>query len=957
MYKSRWAIIFLISLIYFSVYSINVYATDTTAPIVSGVTNGGLYNTDLTITFNEGTATLNGNTFTSGSTVSSEGNYTLNVIDDSFNSTIINFEIDKTAPTINIEDMKCYSSNVTLSFSGGIAYEGYPNRPGATIANGTVFSDEKDYMISVIDAAQNYTYRWFCIDKTAPIINLSLSNSSPTNQDITINVGIEYGSTHPWPNSSKWAVGIQNKSYFLNSGNSLGTESTSSFTVSSNNTYTVYAKDVAGWDTIQTISITNIDKTAPTISGISNNTYYNSNKSIVFTEGSATLNGVSYTSGTSISNDGNYTFIIKDSLNNAATYTFTIDKTAPIITIGTYDTDITNKDITVSASTNEGTLNASSHKFTSNGTYTFTATDTAGNITNQIVTITNIDKVAPTISGVANDGIYNVDKTITFSEGTATLNGNSFISGSKISLDGDYELICTDEAGNVSKATFTIDKTSPIITINNYSTSMTNQSIIVTATTNEGTLNASSHTFTSNGTFTFSVTDKAGNSTSKSITISNIDTVPPVISINQYTTAITGQPITVTATVNEGSLNSNSHTFYENGTFTFIATDSAGNQSQRTVQISNIERLVVDESNSISSAIDNSKGDEVTIVSNDSLILDVEVIQKLIDLGKNIVIEITNENGNVEYMWTLPVVNMNTAYEINTDISSDSVNQDKITQLLSHNSISKIVSFSHSGELPEGTKVKIYVGDKFSDGELINFYYFNEWSNDIEKIMDFLEVKDGYIEVLLSHASDYVILRSLDSSDENTSQLISIYDGISYINILNDKQDYVFPNTETKQTYFAKLNEDFNILYTWLIPYDDGFIYDNLDFEISESTDKINEASLNKLNTTTYKILDFNFKDNLPSNTEIEFYVGDKFENEDYLYLYEYSDSKGNFLEVCSKIQVINGHVVLEPAYGSLYVLTDTNLKSNIVIWIGIISVLIVGMIFVFNRLNYLKFN
>jgi len=74
---------------------------------------------------------------------------------------------------------------------------------------------------------------------------------------------------------------------------------------------------------------------------------------------------------------------------------------------------------------------------------------------------------------------------------------------------------------------FIIDKTPPTITINSYNTKPTNQNIIVTATTNEGTLNSSSHTFTQNGSFDFVAIDVAGNTTTKTISISNIDKTSP----------------------------------------------------------------------------------------------------------------------------------------------------------------------------------------------------------------------------------------------------------------------------------------------------------------------------------------------------------------------------------------------------------------------------------------------
>jgi hypothetical protein len=77
---------------------------DTVSPTVSGVTDGSTYNTNQTITFSDSlttpTATLNGSAFTSGSTVSNDGTYTLIVTDGASNSTTVHFTIDKIAPTI-----------------------------------------------------------------------------------------------------------------------------------------------------------------------------------------------------------------------------------------------------------------------------------------------------------------------------------------------------------------------------------------------------------------------------------------------------------------------------------------------------------------------------------------------------------------------------------------------------------------------------------------------------------------------------------------------------------------------------------------------------------------------------------------------------------------------------------------------------------------------------------------
>ncbi len=128
------------------------------------------------------------------------------------------------------------------------------------------------------------------------------------------------------------------------------------------------------------------------------------------------------------------------------------------------------------------------------------------------------------LGGVANGKSYNTSVTPTFNEGTATLNGEAFLSGTTVSQEGSYTLVITDSTGASRTVTFAIDMTPPVITITPYDTVPTNQSVTVEASVNEGTLNATSYTFTQNGSFTFVATDAAGNTTEETVTISHIYT-------------------------------------------------------------------------------------------------------------------------------------------------------------------------------------------------------------------------------------------------------------------------------------------------------------------------------------------------------------------------------------------------------------------------------------------------
>lgn len=223
---------------------------------------------------------------------------------------------------------------------------------------------------------------------------------------------------------------------------------------------------------------------------------------------------------------------------------------------GVENNGLYNKDVTITFNESTATLDGkdftSGTKVTSEGDHTLVVTDASGNATTVQFTI---DKTAPVVSGVSNDGSYNHDVTVTFNEGTATLNGDAFTSGTVISHEGTYTLIVTDKAGNVTTVEFTIDKTAPNApTINSVSDSDT----LVTGTTEANvTVFVKSNntiigtgTSDSNGTYritisnqkagtvlTVFVKDAAGNeSASAKVTVNGINHSPVVDDVQVSTT-------------------------------------------------------------------------------------------------------------------------------------------------------------------------------------------------------------------------------------------------------------------------------------------------------------------------------------------------------------------------------------------------------------------------------------
>ena len=176
-------------------------------------------------------------------------------------------------------------------------------------------------------------------DTTPPTITLTPSTTEQTKNNITVtaNVTDNVGVT-----VTKWASGNQNSDYFASNGTNLNGNT---FIVTENGTYTVYATDAAGNESVRTIRIDNIDREPPQIILTPSTTQLTKGNIIVtadvtdnvevaitkwasgnqtadyFASNGTVLSGSTFT----VSENGIYTVYAKDTAGNTNTETITID--------------------------------------------------------------------------------------------------------------------------------------------------------------------------------------------------------------------------------------------------------------------------------------------------------------------------------------------------------------------------------------------------------------------------------------------------------------------------------------------------------------------------------------------------------------------------------------------------------------------------------------------------------
>jgi len=356
-------------------------------------------------------------------------------------------------------------------------------------------------------------------------------------------------------------------------------------TIDGTNGVTVVLKAVSydgpgGTGSIGTVMTENylFDKLLPTINGVTDGTYYNTNVVPTFSDTSGAtgmLNGSPFTSGTTISVEDNYGLTVTDGAGNISFVSFVIDKTVPLLTLNGSNpmyvergTAFSDPLVSVTDVGGMGLVTPIGGGFDTSiiGTYyvTYNATDKAGNVATPVTRTVIVQDTQPPVVTLpvnpvitssaylyvaqANDGLFAL-KNVAWSDsyignpGTVTFsNINNLTTMIWPDIDGSYTigLTATDAADLTDTKTmiFIRDTMPPVVSAG--PNQRTNQEITVTGTATDitsgiknvhwmgagvtfGSPNSLSTTMsaTSAGTHTVTLiaTDNAGNTSSSEMTL------------------------------------------------------------------------------------------------------------------------------------------------------------------------------------------------------------------------------------------------------------------------------------------------------------------------------------------------------------------------------------------------------------------------------------------------------
>lgn len=245
-----------------------------------------------------------------------------------------------------------------------------------------------------------------------------------------------------------------------------------------------------------------------------------------------------------------------------------------------------------------------------------------------------------------------------------------------------------------------------------------------------------------------------------------------------------------------------------------IITSESGAQNKITIKITRKDAYYLED---LDIALNNPDLNDINININLDSKLSSQDLTKLKNSRKIIKFNYYDENKELIYSWILDGSQINDFDELIMGISFESENSKEISKL-SNYADGLYVNIKHKGNLPAGTKLKLYVGNKYYDEDKVNIYYYNN-DKELDNINEGLTVKNGFIEFATNKGSDYFVTMSkisnsneiATSSNKSSSIIIPIVIAIIILLVIVIIIVYISKKKKTNNT--EKIDTNVNIDY------------------------------------------------------------------------------------------------------------------------------------------------
>lgn len=214
-----------------------------------------------------------------------------------------------------------------------------------------------------------------------------------------------------------------------------------------------------------------------------------------------------------------------------------------------------------------------------------------------------------------------------------------------------------------------------------------------------------------------------------------------------------------------------------------IITSESGSKNKITIKVTRKDGYYLED---LDSVLKNEKLQDADIIIKTDSKITQEQLNQIKDSKKTLRFNYYDDNKKLIYSWTINGKEIKDNQEFTTSITFATENVKEIYKL-SNYADGLYVNFKHTGDLPKGTKIKLYVGDKFENESIVNVYHYNNTEKTLDFIKDNLKVSDGYIEFDVEYCSEYfVTMSTIDNvvNKDTSSNIFIIFTIIESIVII-----------------------------------------------------------------------------------------------------------------------------------------------------------------------------
>ena len=194
-----------------------------------------------------------------------------------------------------------------------------------------------------------------------------------------------------------------------------------------------------------------------------------------------------------------------------------------------------------------------------------------------------------------------------------------------------------------------------------------------------------------------------------------------------------------------------------------IVTSESGAQNKITIKVTRKDGYYLED---LDDVLKNNEINDINIIIKADTKITSQDLEKIKSSKKIVKFNYYKDGKSLIYSWIIDGTKLKSTNELITTISNDSDNKSDVLKL-SNYADGLVASLKQTSNLPDGTKIKLFVGDKYQNNDLVNVYAYVKSNEKLGLVKKQLKVENGYVEFDVTDASDYfVTMSTIPSSDK-----------------------------------------------------------------------------------------------------------------------------------------------------------------------------------------------